>query len=192
MKDKRVIKTKKNIKNALIDLLSQMTFEKISVTEICSRGLVSRITFYTYYEDKYKLVEEMFADYIEEANQTYHALQEANNPEKNGIRAHQNLLEAILCMFYDNIAFFIHTGARENPYLYSAYFNCVYCAVLDYLQRHNAIQPKYPFAETAALICNGMFGVINTSIAEKKPEAEVRKIARSIYLDLLRSEIFTK
>jgi len=192
MDDKRIIKTKKTIKNALIDLLSQMPFEKISVTEICNQGLVSRITFYAHYDDKYKLVEEMFADYIKEANQTYHALQESNNPEENGIKAHQNLLEAILCMFYDNIAFFIHTGARENPYLYSAYFNCVYRNVLNYLRQHDAIQSKYPIEETAALICNGMFGVINTSIAEKKPEDEVRNIARSIYLDLLESDIFTK
>lgn len=40
-----------------------MPFEKISVTEICNQGLVSRITFYAHYDDKYKLVEEMFADY---------------------------------------------------------------------------------------------------------------------------------
>lgn len=191
MDDKRIIKTKKNIKNALIDLLAEMPFEKVTVTEICNQGLVSRITFYAHYEDKYKLVEEMFADYIKEADQNYRTLQLGNDPEGDGIKGYQNSLEAILCMFYDNLGFFAHTGAKKNPYLYSACFNCVYNSVLDYLQRHDEIRSKYPLAETSALICNGMFGVINTSIAEKKPE-EVRNIARSVYLDLLRSNIFTK
>lgn len=52
MEDKRITKTKRNIKATLTALLQEMPFEKISVAEICRRGDISRITFYAHYEDK--------------------------------------------------------------------------------------------------------------------------------------------
>ena len=79
MEDRRIIKTKKTIKSTLIGILQEMPFEKITVTEICSRGIISRITFYTHYEDKYVLAEELFSDYIAEADDNYHRLQSLNN-----------------------------------------------------------------------------------------------------------------
>lgn len=49
MADKRITKTKRNIKNTVIKLLSNTQFEKITVSELCRIGEISRITFYTYY-----------------------------------------------------------------------------------------------------------------------------------------------
>ena len=37
---------------ALLDLLAEMPFEKISLTDICRVSMVSRSTFYRYFEDK--------------------------------------------------------------------------------------------------------------------------------------------
>ncbi len=37
-------------------LLAEVPFEKISLTEICSRSMVPRSTFYRYFEDKYDLL----------------------------------------------------------------------------------------------------------------------------------------
>ena len=67
MEDKRITKTKRNIKATLTDILQEMPFEKISVAEICRRGDISRITFYAHYEDKYALAEEIFSDHMQEA-----------------------------------------------------------------------------------------------------------------------------
>lgn len=79
MADKRITKTKRNIKNTVIKLLSNTQFEKITVSELCRIGEISRITFYTYYNDIYDLIDEMFSDYIEEAIEDYHKLQSKNN-----------------------------------------------------------------------------------------------------------------
>ena len=95
MEDKRITKTKRNIKATLTDILQEMPFEKISVAEICRRGDISRITFYAHYEDKYDLAEEIFSDHVQEAYDKYHALQAENNPGNNGFIGYQNLLEAI-------------------------------------------------------------------------------------------------
>ena len=50
--DKRILKTKKNLKNTLLELLNEKAFEQITVKEICERSATSRITFYTHFADK--------------------------------------------------------------------------------------------------------------------------------------------
>ena len=192
MEDKRITKTKRNIKATLTDILQEMPFEKISVAEICRRGDISRITFYAHYEDKYDLAEEIFSDHVQEAYDKYHALQAENNPGTNGFIGYQNLLEAILSLYYDNYAFFSHTTSSENPYLFSAYFNRMYVSVDSYLRRHTFLKPRFSFHQTAALICNGLFGVINSCVADHLSEAETRAVLRGMYAVLLNSDMFEK
>ena len=192
MEDKRITKTKRNIKATLTDILQEMPFEKISVAEICRRGDISRITFYAHYEDKYDLAEEIFSDHVQEAYDKYHALQAENNPGNNGFIGYQNLLEAILSLYYDNYAFFSHTTSSENPYLFSAYFNRMYVSVDSYLRRHTFLKPLFSFHQTAAFICNGLFGVVNSCLADHLSEAETRDVVRGIYAVLLNSDMFEK
>lgn len=156
MEDKRITKTKRNIKATLTAILQEMPFEKISVAEICRRGDISRITFYAHYEDKYALAEEIFSDHMQEAQDKYHTL------------------------------------SKENPYLFSSYFNRMYTSVDDYLRRHTYLKPRFPFHQTAALICNGLFGVINSCVADHLSEAETRALVRDIYAVLLSSGMFEK
>ena len=192
MEYKRITKTKRNIKATLTDILQEMPFEKISVAEICRRGDISRITFYAHYEDKYDLAEEIFSDHVQEAYDKYHALQAENNPGNNGFIGYQNLLEAILSLYYDNYAFFSHTTSSENPSLFSAYFNRMYVSVDSYLRRHTFLKPRFSFHQTAALICNGLFGVINSCVADHLSEAETRAVLRGMYAVLLNSDMFEK
>ena len=54
--DLRIIKTKKALYNALINLMKNKTFEEIKVSDICNEALVNRSTFYAHFEDKYTLL----------------------------------------------------------------------------------------------------------------------------------------
>lgn len=190
MEDKRVIKTKNTIRSTLIALLQDTPFEKVTVAEICRRGVISRITFYTHYEDKYALAEEMFSAYIAEADANYHRLQRENNPGNDAMQGCVNLMEAILELFYDNHSFFAHVNSQENPFLYSVFFNKVFVNVDDYLRRHRGVEPRFPAKQTAALLCNGMIGVIYSCMTDGMPEGKVRGMAHEIYRRLLESELF--
>ena len=66
LKDRRVIKTKTNIKRVFMELLSNRPFEKITVTEIAEIALISKTTFYLHYDSKYDLAEECIEDFIAE------------------------------------------------------------------------------------------------------------------------------
>lgn len=57
--DKRVIKTKKAIKEAFISLRMQFPIKKIYVETLCQKALINKSTFYRYYMDIYDLVEQL-------------------------------------------------------------------------------------------------------------------------------------
>lgn len=50
------IRTKRDITNAFMKLLTTKTFSFITIQDICEKSLVHRSTFYRYYEDKYDLL----------------------------------------------------------------------------------------------------------------------------------------
>jgi AcrR family transcriptional regulator len=62
----RVQRTQKMLQEALIDLLAERSLEAISVGDIAERAMVNRATFYRHYQDKYDLMEKIFAEVLEQ------------------------------------------------------------------------------------------------------------------------------
>ena len=60
--DLRIQKTRRDLRGAIIELIKQKPIEKISVKEICDTALITRMTFYKYYEDKYQLLDDTFIE----------------------------------------------------------------------------------------------------------------------------------
>ena len=56
MKNLQKNKTKILLKNALLSLLEEKSFEEIKVMEICEKAYVHKTTFYNHFEDKYDLL----------------------------------------------------------------------------------------------------------------------------------------
>ena len=62
MEDLRIIKTKKNLYDSLMKLMSVKEFEDIKVSDICSLALINRSTFYAHFNDKYELLNSFIYD----------------------------------------------------------------------------------------------------------------------------------
>jgi AcrR family transcriptional regulator len=56
----RVRRTRTLLREALVDLIEERGFDKITVGQITDRAMVSRAAFYRNYRDKYHLVEQIF------------------------------------------------------------------------------------------------------------------------------------
>jgi AcrR family transcriptional regulator len=56
----RVRRTRKLLREALIELIEEHDFETLTVGELTERAMVSRAAFYRNYQDKYDLVEQIF------------------------------------------------------------------------------------------------------------------------------------
>lgn len=57
--NQRVKITKKIIRDTLVDMIGEMSINKITVSSLCKRAEINRSTFYNYYSDIYDLLKKM-------------------------------------------------------------------------------------------------------------------------------------
>ena len=60
--DLRIIKTKRNLYDGLLQLLCKQPFEEIKIKDICDISLTSRSTFYDHFNNKYELLDYLIDD----------------------------------------------------------------------------------------------------------------------------------
>ncbi len=74
--DLRIIKTYKALTNAFSELLGEKPFEDITVSELCSRALIRRATFYKHFTDKHEFlsfyIKDMQQDFIERTRKKHY------------------------------------------------------------------------------------------------------------------------
>lgn len=64
--DPRILRTRKLIKDAFIELLQEMDIEKITVNCLTERATINRVTFYLHYQDIPDMLEKMAEEMIED------------------------------------------------------------------------------------------------------------------------------
>lgn len=62
--DPRVLRTRKLLQEALIELTAERGFDVITVGDIAKRATVNRATFYRHYQDKYEVLEQIFKETV--------------------------------------------------------------------------------------------------------------------------------
>jgi AcrR family transcriptional regulator len=66
----RVRRTRALLREALVELIEDRGFDRITVGELASRAMISRAAFYRNYRDKYELVEQIFDEAMAEMTTT--------------------------------------------------------------------------------------------------------------------------
>ena len=174
-------------------MLGKEDFEHISITELCRQAEISRITFYSHYSDKYALLDDIFNDMLHIGTEDYYRRQEENNPSHRLAAGYVNMLDSILELYYDRFDFFQHTNPEKNPYLASRFYSIVLETVeMHTLHVKKRLGLKYSPKKIAGFVCFGMLGFVNESHKEKTPLEEIKKQARELLTDLLKSGILTE
>ncbi len=60
--DRRTLYTRNVIKDALLEVLSEKTFERITVTDVCRRAEITRATYYLHYQSLTEVLDELLND----------------------------------------------------------------------------------------------------------------------------------
>ena len=63
--DRRIAKSQVAIKNAVIELMSEKSFDDITIQDIADRADVNRGTIYLHYTDKYDLLDKMIEEHMD-------------------------------------------------------------------------------------------------------------------------------
>ena len=190
MEDRRITKTKRNLKNTLISMLPEQPFEQISITELCARAEISRITFYSHYSDKYALVDEIFQDMVLLGTEDYERKQRENNPQRDEVLSYCNILDAIMELYYSRVDFFHYTAPDKNPYLAFAFYSIVLETVEQHTKRmESRSRLRYSPKRIAGFLCYGVIGFINEGHAEKIPVEKLQREAKELLMGILRSRV---
>ncbi len=64
--DRRILKTQEALKTAIIELMTEKSFDDITIQDLSDRANVSRGTIYLHYMDKYDLLDKLIQIHIEE------------------------------------------------------------------------------------------------------------------------------
>lgn len=191
--DKRIIKTKNNIKRTLVKMLGEKSYEEITVKQLCGRAETSRITFYTHYSDKSEVVLDIFDEMYQKTLDDYHALQEKNNPDGDIVLSYLNILDSILDTYYTNYEFFKYTHKDKSPTLNYMYFKFMDDAVGQKIEKdRDRLNPRYCLPMTRDFICSGLRGFISAGRSEGMSGDEIRKLAKELLGRLLETEVLRK
>ncbi|WP_066637943.1 TetR/AcrR family transcriptional regulator [Desulfolucanica intricata] len=74
--DRRIIRTKRLIRDALTELMEEKGFEGITVNELTAKADINRGTFYLHYRDKHDLLKQSEDEIIQEINEIIKAAQQ--------------------------------------------------------------------------------------------------------------------
>ena len=123
----------------------------------------------------------------------YYRRQREYNPTGKLAAGYVNMLDAILEIYYDRFDFFQYTNPEKNPYLASR----LYSIILETVEMHTMhvkerLPLKYSPKKIAGFVCFGMLGFVNESHEENTPLEEIRREARVLLKDLIKSGILTE
>lgn len=186
MSDPRIQRTKARLRKALVELLAQESFDRISVTDLCKTSGVTRITFYAYYDDKLALVAELFSEMFQTAAAAFARRQRESGAESDPAESCRNLLRAVLEMQDQYLDLIVRLSPERNAYLSFSYYWQVIRQAEEYSRKYvEALRPRHPLQMTTNLICTGMWGFIRAGIAECRPPEEIRREAEALLDEFL-------
>lgn len=81
--DRRIIKSQEAIKKAVIELMSEKSFDDITIQEIADRANVNRGTIYLHYMDKYDLLDKLIEEHMDNLRELCRSASEMTFEEGN-------------------------------------------------------------------------------------------------------------
>ncbi|MEB6112369.1 TetR/AcrR family transcriptional regulator [Kurthia gibsonii] len=159
--DRRIIKTKMEIKQAFFHLLEQKHFENITVRDITEVANINRGTFYLHFEDKYQLMEYYEQEIFQVIQQNFQRVfleiglanlqcshAEQLNQLLNSFKQQQHELRLLL-------------GANGDPLFKEKIRQLFVANIRAYIEKNIGVEHlKYPLEYILTYVSNAHIGVI--------------------------------
>lgn len=157
--DLRIIKTKEALRKAMVHLLTEKTFEKISVQDICEKAKVHRTTLYKHFADKY----ELFAYVLDVMKKEIYSDDEMYNTEFKNIREVYIYIFDKLLTYVDRRKEKLKLMARNilNEPIFVAFVNFATKKVSHLLDKHPYMHTKCPNVIMSHFLTGGMIYVLS-------------------------------
>ena len=193
--DMRTKRTKKALKKAMSQLILENSIETISVTDICVKADINRVTFYTHYTDKYALLHELLHDIIELIDQENQKYLQKHKTGDIILDYTTMISHSVYKICFENKMFIKALRNQENLVFVNMIEEIIVKEGLKYIQTiNNLVEYKYPNEFTIKFLLGGFsklvfeFALNQNGITEK----EFFNYFNNLFYSLLKSEIFFK
>ena len=187
LNDKRAIRTKKLIRNALSELIEEKGFNDITITDLTSRAEINRGTFYLHYTDKYDLLEKVESEVMEEIKEQTQCIDSINLLDLDTINEPIPFMVKLFEYFKDNAKFMkAILGPKGDPLFHHKVkqfieTNLFEKNLLNTLKKENILVPETYFI---SYVLSAHLGVVQQWLESdlEKPPKEMALILSRMFL----------
>ncbi|MGG0459977.1 TetR/AcrR family transcriptional regulator [Priestia aryabhattai] len=160
--DRRIIRTKRFIRDALTELMEEKGFEGVTVRDLTKKADINRGTFYLHYQDKYDLLEKSENEVIQEIKEF---IKKANPNEIVSANLKEQPLPFIIALFeyiQENARFMqVMLGPKGNPGFHLKIKEVMKTNMLEKLELiDNKMPPLVPLEHLMSYVTSAHLGVI--------------------------------
>ncbi|MGX6961830.1 TetR/AcrR family transcriptional regulator [Vagococcus xieshaowenii] len=159
--DPRILKTRKKLKEAFLELLSNKNINEINVKDLTTKASVTRGTFYLHFKDKSVFTDEMMTQFIEDLL-TDSLIQDEHGISKFSLNNFLNHVEAqpelLLTLLKDKAALAYRSEFEDNL------FRCIN----DYRTKINAPELSVPKSVLMNYLMYTFLGYVDGWLGEGK------------------------
>lgn len=193
--DNRIVRSKRDLRNAFMELIKDQPFEKISVTDICKEAMINKMTFYKHYQDKYALLDDCIKAIAENI---YLACVPDADIEKrineNPVDLFVDLLASAMTECYQRKEVLLSLVYGNNTSLRFVVENCSKKIIEQLMKRlSQKYEFRYPISIITAFITGGFANVITECLVMPAFSIEtLNTYSRTFFNDILDSKLITK
>lgn len=190
--DTRVTRSKRDLRNAFMELIKVIPFEKIAVTDVCRKAMINKMTFYKHYQDKYALLDDCIKTVAE--NVYYACVPDADidkriSDDPAGFFA--DLLSKVMEECYRKKDILLSLVYGKNTSLRFVVENCCKQIVEQLMKRLSQVYDfKYPLSVITSFVTGGFANVITECLIVSNFSMEkFNTYSRLFFNDLLNSKL---
>ncbi|MGN0824739.1 MAG: TetR/AcrR family transcriptional regulator [Candidatus Coproplasma sp.] len=188
--DARIIKTRRDLRTALMLLLQNNKFDKISVSDICEKAMVNRMTFYKHYKDKYDLLNDLILNVKENIKIRVKKEYPEVNLQKDTLEFTFCLIEAVIDECLEQKTNFM--AINDNGIVLTMISTTIEKSVTELLKEISEKHPlKYPIDILSASITGAATFIIHHWLNHQPEKTKEQFLAgiKKFFNDLFSSQI---
>lgn len=192
--DTRILRSKRDLRNAFMELIKDQPFEKIAVTDICKKAMINKMTFYKHYQDKYALLDDCIRSIAE--NIYYACVPDADiekRIQERPVDFFVDLLASVMKECYQKREILLSLMYGNNTSLRFVVENCCKKIVEQLMIKLSQTYDfKYPLSVLTTFFTGGFANVITEYLTDVNYSIEkFNAYSRQFFNDLLSSHLIT-
>lgn len=173
--DRRVKKNQAAIMNALMQLITEKDFEKITINEIAERADINRGTVYSHYSDKYDLMDKCLEAHL------YHLIESCSSVDETETYPSKSSLLRTLGQLEQNGLFYRSLLSNKGiPFFRNHLQKQMSNQVMEQIVENNLGQSELSKDILVQFLSSAIVGVIEWWLTQQKP-CSVEEITEQLW-----------